>query len=711
MNRHLIRSLKAACALTTILGSQTTWAQTTPTSQPDDHGQPQDVPATDAANEPDIIVNGQQFKGQATPMALSVGPSSDIASVTVLSGEDIARQTLASNIDVFRSIPGVQVGDFGQVGIAQGVSFRGWPGAQDSASVAFFLDNVQRNEPSGTGANGYLDINPVITEVLDDVTVVKGPFDTRYGGSFALAGSFVATTVDSLPSRIALSGGSYGHYRGLLALGGTSGEVSYYTAIRGVSDDGYQANADQRQYTTFSKVTAPLGSGKLRVSLHTYDLKHGSPGYLDLANLRAGLISRRDATSRTDGGAKHQYTLVAGYSQGDRDAGFEATAYGETQKRYRYATFTPLPQAKTRNERDFYGLSGDGHYRLPTIGGFETLLQAGLSVRRDDIDTVRQPSVDRVAIETPTPFDAFGYGVASIHQTQLGAYVSAVIKRGDWMKLSLGVRYDRDEYDVRYQSYVSATNAFRVQNLDKTADRFTPKLGLALSPWSELTLFANYAQSVAAPDAVREVPLASADLGMPTLTTQEVGAAWNPLAGRIHLQASYYDTRNSDEFLLFNGLLVNQGESKRRGYDIEASALAYDSGRLRIRAYGNYSRIHARLSSGGRIAAVADWVGSYGLRADYDVGAGGERLLLDLGQQWTGPQALEAANRFRSDAYSRITTKLSYEMPERRNLRLWTEGTFYPGSTHDEFGFVILNRVYVTSLPSVRINVGATIDF
>lgn len=667
--------------------------------------------AGDETTVDEVVVNGQQFTGQATPMLLSTAPSADIAAVTVLSGEDISRQTLANNIDVFRSIPGVQVGDFGQVGIAQGVSFRGWPGVMDSSAVAFYLDGVQRNEPSGTGANGYLDINPLITEVLDDVTVVKGPFNTRYGGSFALAGSFIATTADEMPNRLSVSGGSYGHYRGFLSLGHSSERGSIYTAIRTVSDQGYQDNADQQQYTTFTKLTAPFAAGTASVSLQTYDLKHGSPGYLDLAKIKSGEISRRDAVNTTDGGEKHQYTVVANYRQGDQDEGFEVAVFGEAQSRYRFATFTPFPQANTRNRRNVYGTSFDYHRALPALAGFDALLQAGFSVRTDDADTVRVPSVNRVPIEIPTPLDAYGYGRANIAQTQQGAYVSAVIKRDDWFKLSAGLRYDRAEYDVRNQTYAAATNSFNVRDISDSTDRVTPKIGLAISPTSELVLFANYAQSVAPPDAVREVPLVAGTLEMPTLTTQEIGVAWNPLGGRIHLQASYYDTRNSDEFVIINSLYFNQGESKRRGYDLETSALAYDGERLKVRTYANYSRIHARLNNGQHISAVADWVASYGLHADYAVGGGKDQILFDLGQQWTGPQALNVANTFRSEAYSRITTKVSYEIPERSNLKLWAEGTVYPDSLYDEFGFVISNRVYVTSMPRARINLGVNIDF
>src|SRR5258708_27940459 len=126
----------------------------------------------------EIVVSGAQFRGKVTPMALSSDPKSDLASVTALSTEDILRQSLASNVDIFRSIPGVQVSDFGQVGLAQGITVRGWPGADDSSARACYLDGVQRNEPSGTGANGYLHARAFIPETFAGTPVVQGAFVT-----------------------------------------------------------------------------------------------------------------------------------------------------------------------------------------------------------------------------------------------------------------------------------------------------------------------------------------------------------------------------------------------------------------------------------------------------------------------------------------------------------------------------------------------------
>ncbi|HEX7875201.1 MAG TPA: TonB-dependent receptor, partial [Sphingobium sp.] len=338
--------VRALVSVTAFLSSGALHAATPETAPPVEGAADADSAHT---SEGDIIVNGHQFRGVTTPLRLSVDPRSDTASVTALSGDDISRQTLGTNIDIFRSIPGVQVGDFGQVGIAQGVSLRGWAGANDSNAVAFYQDGVQRNEGSSTGANGYLDINPLIPEVIDQLTVVKGPFDTRYGGPFALAGSAILTSRDTIDNRILLSVGSYGQVRSVLTLGGSSGETTYYTAIQGLRDDGYQRNSDQKQVSSFSKITTPLGAGKLSFSLQTFNIKFGSPGYLDLADIKAGIISPRSDVSDTDGGKKNEYTGILSYKAGDDRQGVEATAFAIHEYRTRFGTFTPFPQSFTRN--------------------------------------------------------------------------------------------------------------------------------------------------------------------------------------------------------------------------------------------------------------------------------------------------------------------------------------------------------------------------
>jgi outer membrane receptor protein involved in Fe transport len=659
----------------------------------------------------EVVVNGVQFTGKVTPLALSTNEKSDIAAVTALSTEDIMRQSLGANVDVFRSVPGVQVGDFGQVGIANGITLRGWPGANDSSSVAFFMDGVQRNDPSGTGANGYLDINNIIPETLAGMTLVKGPFDTRYGGNFALGGSAVVTTVDMMPASLSVSGGSYGNARLLGTYGLQSGSTTFYTAIQGMRADGYQKNADQRQLATFSKLGFDAGPGRLWVSLQTFDIKYGSPGYIDLANLKAGRISARSDVNDSDGGTKKEYTFITHYTLGDASRGLDFTAFADHEHRQRFATFTPYPQTATEDKRTWYGGSAEGHMDLTLFGSAPAQLLAGATVRHDDINANTVPSTNGVKLETPDPADLYGFQRADIGQTQASAYANLSVKPVDWIKLTAGVRYDHFAYDIDNQTYVSATNKFATAHVTANTGTVSPKLAIAIEPTSWLTVYANYGQSISSPDAGRDL-VVNPNLSSTELKSKEIGVAYNAPGGRLHLQVNAYETTHTNEVTFVGLTAVNNGETKRSGYDIESSAVAVKTDQLAARVYANYSYVDAKLASGSLIPNVAKWIASYGVHADYLPSDGSmHRVTADLGQEWVGPQALDSPKTMSSDTYSRIAAKLAYEMPEMHDLSLWTSAIVYTGHTYDEFGFVLSGRAYVTSLPRTRWLVGVSAKF
>ncbi|AEG51073.1 TonB-dependent receptor plug [Sphingobium chlorophenolicum L-1] len=666
--------------------------------------------APDSSEPSDIVVTGVQFKGAATPLKLSVDPASDTALVSSLSSEDIARQSLGVNVDIFRSIPGVQVGDFGQVGMAQGLSLRGWPGANDSSAVAFFLDGKQWNEASGAGANGYLDIAPIIPETIASMTVVKGPFNARYGGNFAQAGSAIATSVDSLDPGVSISGGSYGNLRLLGTYGRKTDTMSYYVAVQGMRDDGYRDNSDQKQLSTFSKLTFDTGSGKLAFSLQTYNIDFSSPGYISVAGVEAGLIKPTAAVAKTDGGKKNLYTLLAKYTGGTEQQGIEVTAYAEHNDRTRFVTLAPLPQQYNVTNREDYGLSVDPHFSFDLMGS-EALLAMGASIRYDDIEQTRVPSRNGAPIFGLDPLDVYSYLIADIKQTQYAAYASLSVKPTDWLKITAGGRYDGFDFDVKAQNYVSATNSY----IDRAADAYTGhfgfKGGFAIQPIPELTFIGNVGQSVASPDGGRSVPT-NPNLSSSVLTTKELGVAFNPWAGRFHIAANYYKTKFTDEVTFVGPIATNQGESKRRGYDIDASAMAVRTDQFTLRLYGNYSYVHGRLQSGSPIPNVAKWVASFGLHGDYKPDANkSDTLLFDIGQQLTGPQPLDAPVTGYSGTSARLTTKLGWQMPDLNNLKIWADGIYYTKGRSDEFGIRFRGQNYAAYLPRFRFHVGASINF
>ena len=91
----------------------------------------------------DVLVSGgRTINGPisaAKPMLISNSPLSDIAVVSHLDNEQIRNTPVHVSADLLRSIPGFQVDDFQDGGIAQGIGARGWSTESDGNYVATYI--------------------------------------------------------------------------------------------------------------------------------------------------------------------------------------------------------------------------------------------------------------------------------------------------------------------------------------------------------------------------------------------------------------------------------------------------------------------------------------------------------------------------------------------------------------------------------------------
>jgi hypothetical protein len=285
------------------------------------------------------------------------------------------------------------------------------------------------------------------------------------------------------------------------------------------------------------------------------------------------------------------------------------------------------------------------------------------------------------------------------------------VKPADWLKITAGGRYDGFDFDVEAQTYSAATQSVIDRHVKAYTGHFSYKAGFAIQPIPEITFIGNVGQSVASPDAGRNLPT-NPDLASGILSTKELGVAFNPWNGRLHIAANYYRTNFTNEVTFVGPVAVNQGESRRRGFDIDASAMPIRNDQLTLRIYGNYSHVRARLLSGNPVPNVAKWVGSFGLHADYKPDPDDSDILLfDIGQQLTGPQPLNAPVTGYSGTSARLTAKLGWQMPDTNNLQIWTDAIYYTKGRHDEFGVIFGGQEFASYLPRLRWHIGASINF
>ncbi|MCE7798733.1 TonB-dependent receptor [Sphingobium sufflavum] len=725
----------------------------------------------DDAGRNDIVVNGHQEK-KATPVTLSVQPTAGIAAVYELNQSDIAGLAITTPNDLLRAIPGVQVADLGNGGIPNGVTIRGWGLVSDGTSVRGVVDGFTRNFSSGPNGNGSDDLNVLIPETIGSVNVIKGPFDTRYSGNFAYAGTAIFTTADTVPNRASVSYGSFDRKRLLVTLGNgqdANQDTKYYAALEGLSERGRRDNNTQDKISFLAKLTKEISpKDVLKVTGQLYTNVFGQPGYIRSDLVERGFISENSATSNDAKGYRRSGTVTAEWQHRDDVFNFDANGWVERVSQYRsinrqdLAVSEIFPTNAFRDKRWSVGLGFNPWVNFK-VAGIDAILRAGVELRGDFIDTKRYPVFHNQAVAQPTILNAwtgfFNYSNGKIWNPDVYAELS--LKPADWIKVTAGVRNDWFHYDATTTYYPSTATglvspfsqtqpvgvAVPLRTVDYSRGTSTPTLhgGIAISPGAGFTLLANFGEGITSQSINIAGFYTSALSALPTLkptklNTKEIVLKYDNEELGINLQGGVYHTLNQGELAadpLGSGNQVNLGKSIRKGIDIDGRVRLYDRDGTSVRIGANYNYLDARLTGGtnsgsGYITGTPPWTAGWNLDAATPVGAEGEKLRLSVQHNFVAGTYLSSGNVtlwdgttgiLKNGDYNRLAAKLTYEKPESHNLRVWVSSIFYNGDRFAEMAttqvgfftndYTVRTRTYRVgnSQAPFRAEIGASIDF
>ncbi len=623
------------------------------------------------------------------PDQLQMGATkTSTAAVSGFGQQLIQSVALASSADLFRVLPGFQISDFGQGPVAQGIALRGWTTIADGQDLAFYVDGMPRNQVSGANSNGYLDINPIIPDTIGQVTVVRGPFDVRYGGNLALGASILVETRRAMPSGASLSINTFGGARGFAATQLDLGPAQGYAVFDVSRLAGYRDNSAGDALNAYARLNLPAPAGAAALSLQAYRTRFGKPSYLRLSDLEAGRVNRRDAVDDTDFSHKDQLTALFHYDGEmggshldahtylDRAVISSATNYGGSPP-----TQDPrYPQYVYRDARWVVG--GDLEVRRTfRFGPAQGDLRIGGLSRTDFVRSFRAPGFGGVARLAPSPLDALFFARGDFTQTNLAAYVAADLKPIDALKLSAGVRHDTFLYDLDSALYDPVSESRRPIHRTARPDATTFKFGAALQLGEAFTVVANYGESLRAPSALTDLPI-NAEFKIARLRSREVGFAYQGAGGRVRANLNVFQTRLTNEIGYANFLPVNNGPSRRDGLDASVDSLLFDRDGHRLAVAANFSAIDARLLDnplGRRVRQVAEWQGGYTIDAILPgLPSTGDYVTARLDHSWIGPQPLTIRGDVTTRTYDRIAVKLAYHRPAANNLTLWLSAIAYP---------------------------------
>lgn len=708
-----------------------------------------EAPVIAAADDEDapghgvIIVSGQREKEEhPSPTTLSVAPTAGIAAVYTLNPSEIAGLVVSTPNDLLRGIPGVQVADLGNGGIPNGVTIRGWGYVSDGTAVRAVIDGATNNFASGPNANGSDDLNILIPEIVGSINVIKGPFDTRYSGNYAYAGTAILTTADSVPNRAALSIGSFGKERLVATLGNgqQAGPTKFYVAVDAFTSRGYRDNNADDKVNIFGKLTTHIGAkDTLKLTGQLYNDVFGQPGYIRSDLVQQGLISEKSATDNTTKGYRHSQGATLEWQHRDSAINWDANAYVQHIDQYRSIerySVTDInsnyyPENAFRDKRWTVGVGFNPWVNF-RIAGIDGIFRAGADLRGDFIDTVRAPAFNNQFVAQPTLYNAW---TSFFNDTQgrvwnPDLYGELSLKPASWIKITGGVRDDWFNYNANLTVYsgtatgvaapyapgapVGTPAALGIYKVNGWSDQPTLHGGIAISPGAGFTLLGNFGEGITS-QWLNQVTTKSG-VNYPTLylnpglaptklNTKEVALKYENDKLGLTLQGSYYSTLNQGELGTdtATGNPVNLGKSTRKGWDIDGRIRLYDRDGTSLRVGANYNQVSAILRSTGYfVAGTPPWTAGWNLDAATRVGPQGQKLRLSVQHTFVGgtyltngPATIVVSTSpatgnvygtgvLRNGELDRLAFKLSYERPQARNLRVWFSGVVYTGDRFAE---------------------------
>ncbi len=582
------------------------------------------VAAQDAATDTRFTIGDIVVVGRASDPVLT--------SVDVLGGVVAQRQLIDNSWELFARLPGVVLTDFNQGTTSGRFSIRGFNGEGEINAVKLLVDGVPANDNAG----GMPFIDMVSSLDIAGIELVRGTADPHWG-LHAIAGSAAITTRTGgnyVDARI--GGGSFGTMDGQLSAGIERSGFSqnYLVAYRGT--DGFRDHGDLERMNLAGKWFWQGGSTRIGAIVRHSAATAQEPGYLTEAD--AATDRRRSyAVSATDGGRRRMEMYSLHIDSGPaQNLTLGAVAYWNVLRDDRYVRFSAAV-SQQRRLTDERHRGGTAHLRYqPALAFLHRLaIEAGGDMQVQNDRSRRWSTMGR-ALTSPTRDQDFDL-------TVYGGYVQAVIEPVQGLTITPGWRLDRVAGD--YLDRLTGRTA-PVNNYGTISQ---PKIAVALTPVTGMTLYGNYGRSfqIGVGAGAYRVPPRLTDVA-PSINEGFEGGIKLARGRRLEARVALWQQTAGGELRRRlndpTGDVDNLGRTRRRGLDLQLDLKPAD----RIALWGSYSYQRATIripppASPGQAGNDIDHVPRHVFSGGLDVTAN-ERLRLSLWGNGQSRYELDPAN-------------------------------------------------------------------
>ena len=427
----------------------------------------------------------------------------DSASQGVVGYDDFSTRPIARVAELVEVIPGMIATQHSGPGKANQYFLRGF-NLDHGSDFSTYFDGMPVNWRTHGHAQGYMDLNFIIPELIERLDFQKGPYfaDT---GDFSLAGSNRMKTYDSLQKGFSeLTLGSEDEIRFLTADSFEVGDGILLYALEHQQTNGFfDLDQDVRKYNGILKYTGDIGNIPSRITFSAYNSVWVSTNQVPERAVQSGLIDRFGFIDPDLGGESYRYSLTGTFELSDWDLDLYASSYYMSLiNNPTYMLNDSINGDEFEQEDERILLGGSLRNEAETeIFGIPVTRNIGTDLRYDNVSELNLfYTVGRKRISSLREDEA--------EELSIGAFADLQFSLTDQLRATLGVRFDYYDFEVE---------ALRPGNSGSDNDSlWQPKVSLAYRVNENLELYANYGQGFHSNDARTAVNTIDPATGYPT---------------------------------------------------------------------------------------------------------------------------------------------------------------------------------------------------
>jgi len=503
-----------------------------------------------------------------------------------------------------------------------------------NGGLKVLLDDVQQNQGSQGHGQGYLgSLKALSPELIQEVTIINGPFRAEYG-DFSGLGVVHIRQRESMPDQFTarLEAGNFDTGRGFVAFSPYVQKADSYFAYDGSYSDGPFINPGRyRRDNVNANYTKPLdGAQKIGFRFIFGRNDFYSSGQIPLDLVANGTLDRFGFVDPSDGGRVKLGTFSSYYSKsfanGDtlKADGFIGRSLFDLYSNFTFFLIDPRNgDAFQQHDSRLQEGSNAQYIHLQKIGKVAATLTAGINFHDNQINVGLYPRVARVPIGVTTRANAHVTNEAGYIQETLSLWNGRLILGG-------GLRFDEFRYNV-------ADRVSPEKGGLQSAGRWQGKGSAALTPAKSvpLTFTLNYGRGINSVDA-RGVVQRPDQPRLATTDFYQFGASSN--RGRFGISTDLFliDHSNEQVYIPDDGSFQFKGPSRAYGYEAKASVQLTSH----LSVNGGMTKIANAFFKGGDHRVYVDSAPHFAANA---------ALTLAAWHGWSGSLRMRAINHYRLD--------------------------------------------------------------